>query len=76
VLRATGMQDSNRKHTLAATMPLGRDADGEVFHEDWEYASVVGMLIYLSSNSSPDIQFAVHQCARFTHSPKKSHGKQ
>ena len=34
---------------------------------------MVGMLLYLSSNSRPDIQFAVHQCARFTHSPKQSH---
>ena len=33
------------------------------------------MLLYLSSNSRPDIAFAVHQCARFTHSPKKSHGQ-
>ena len=33
------------------------------------------MLLYLSSNSRPDIQYAVHQCARFTHNPKKSHGE-
>ena len=31
------------------------------------------MLLYLSSNSRPDIQFVVHQCARFTHSPRASH---
>ena len=31
------------------------------------------MLLYLSSNSRPDIQFAVHQCARFTHAPRNSH---
>jgi hypothetical protein len=31
--------------------------------------------MYLSSNSRPDIAFAVHQCARFTHSPKASHGE-
>ncbi len=33
------------------------------------------MLLYLSSNSRPDIQFAVHQCARFTHSPRASHAQ-
>jgi hypothetical protein len=32
------------------------------------------MMMYLSSNSRPDIQFAVHQCARFTHNPKCVHG--
>ena len=29
--------------------------------------------MYLSTNSRPDITYSVHQCARFTHSPKNSH---
>jgi len=29
--------------------------------------------MYLTSNSWPDIQFAVHQCARFTYNPIASH---
>ena len=51
---------------------MGADQDGELFKADWEYASVVGMLMFLV-NTRPDIQFAVHQCARFTHNPKMSH---
>jgi hypothetical protein len=31
------------------------------------------MLMYLSTNSRPDIAFAVHQCARFTHDPRAPH---
>jgi hypothetical protein len=31
------------------------------------------MLLYVSSSTRPDIQFAVHQCARFTHNPRRSH---
>ena len=31
------------------------------------------MLLYLSSNTRPDICFSVSQVARFTHSPKQSH---
>ncbi|KAG7362125.1 hypothetical protein IV203_025791 [Nitzschia inconspicua] len=31
------------------------------------------MLIYLQSNSRPDITYAVSAAARFTHSPKRSH---
>eukprot|EP00957_Ditylum_brightwellii_P019227 1449315-Ditylum_brightwellii.AAC.1 len=39
----------------------------------WNYASVVGMLMYLTSKSSPEIAFAAHQCVRFTHCIKHSH---
>ena len=29
--------------------------------------------MYLVQNFRPDIAYAVHQCARFTHAPRKSH---
>ena len=70
VLRTTKMTDCNSKATPASTIPLGTNTDGEGFKEEWEYPSVIGMLLYLSSNSRPDIQFAVHQCARFCHNPR------
>ena len=41
--------------------------------EEWSYPSIVGMLLYLSTNTRPDITFAVSQVARFGHNPKKSH---
>jgi hypothetical protein len=41
--------------------------------ETWSYPSIVGMMLYLSTNTRPDISFAVSQVARFNHSPKKSH---
>jgi histone deacetylase 1/2 len=75
VLCTCKMQDCNAKETPAMTTPLGTDANGERWDAEWDYASVVGMLMYLCSNSRPDIQFAVHQCARFTHCPRKSHEK-
>ena len=43
--------------------------------KSWSYPSIVGMLLYLSSNTRPDVCFAVSQVARFTHSPKQSHAK-
>ena len=43
--------------------------------ESWSYPSVVGMLLYLSCNTRPDIAFSVSQVARFTHVPKQSHAK-
>jgi Reverse transcriptase (RNA-dependent DNA polymerase) len=75
IIKVLGMEECNTKSTPAGTGPIGTDASGEAFDEKWSYPQAVGMLLYLSSNSRPDIQFAVHQCARFTHFPKKSHGE-
>ena len=74
VLAAAGMEEANSAKTPASTTPVGMDKEGESFSEDWDYAAVIGMLMYLANNSRPDIAYAVHQCARFTHCPKKSHG--
>jgi hypothetical protein len=73
IIEATGMQEANGKSTPADPKTLGKDPDGKPFNEQWSYASVVGMLLYLSGNSRPDIAFAVNQAARFTHDPKDSH---
>jgi hypothetical protein len=73
VLAATGMSNCNTRGSPALSSPLGTDADGPRRKELWNYASAVGMLMYLSSNAHPEIQFSVHQCARFTHCPRASH---
>lgn len=73
IFKTTGMGEANQKHTPAEASPLGTNSEGDTMEDDWSYPSVIGMLLYLSSNSRPDIQFAVHQCARFSHNPKKSH---
>ena len=72
VFEKTGWQHISGDVTPAKEKPLGADLDGEPFQAEWEYASVVEILMFLV-NTRPDIQFAVHQCARFTHNPKKSH---
>ena len=72
-LKLVDMENCKSKDTPANVEPLGTDKYGKPFNETWSYASAVGMLLYLSSNTRPDIQFAVHQCARFTHNPKASH---
>ena len=33
----------------------------------------IGMLNFLAGSTRPDVAFAVHQCARFSAEPKKSH---
>ena len=58
----------------AKEQPLALDHNGKPFDEDYDYASVVGMLLYLV-NTRPDIQYSVHSCCRFVHSPRKSHAE-
>ena len=73
ILHTVDMVDCNGKDTPAMKSPLSSDTYGKPFKEKSEYSSVVGMLLYLCSNSRPDIQFAVHQCALFNHCPRDSH---
>ncbi len=59
-------------NTPADAAALGHDVDGKEASGSIDYASVVGMLLYLG-HSQPDISFATHQCAQYTHSPKQTH---
>ena len=76
VLESTGMEHSNGLPTPnKVDAPLGTDVNGSEAKRDWpkSYASVIGMMLYLAPNTIPDISFAVHQCARFTHNTKILH---
>ena len=73
VIEATGMSNSNAVLTPSSTSPLGSDKGGSSHNENWDYASIIGMLMYLSMNSRPDIAYAVHSCARFAHAPTVNH---
>ena len=67
VIEALGLDDgyAKGKHTPAEAKPLVKDADGEAANESFSYASVVGMLLYLSGYTRPDISYAVNCCARY-----------
>ena len=54
--------------------PLVNDKNGLPYKGKWDYRSVVGSLMYLATNSRPDLAHAVHSAARFNHDPKESHG--
>ncbi len=61
------------KHIPAKTKALVKDADGEVAHGRFSYSSVIGMLLYLSGHTCPNIVYAVNCCARYMFCPKHSH---
>lgn len=73
VLATANMTDCNGVSTPTGSTPIGTDADGPIFSETWKYRTVVGMLMYLAANTRPDIAYAVHQAARFSHAPRQSH---
>ena len=60
VLKAANMEDCNIVKTPFSPVTLGKDEYGEPFVEDWEYANIMGMLMYLSTNTRPDIAYAIH----------------
>ena len=55
ILRTCFMQDCNAKDTPASSTALGTDLLGDTFVDDFSYPSAVGMLLYLASNSRPDL---------------------
>ena len=67
------MSDCNGVDTPSTATPSENDFDGDPFTETWQYNSIIGMLMYLSANTRPDIAYAVHQAARFSHAPRHSH---
>ena len=76
IIKTTKMTDCNPNWTPTTQVPLGSDPDGELFDQvDFNYASIVGMLLYVANNTRPDITFAVSQVARFTAAPKVSHAR-
>jgi hypothetical protein len=75
IIEALGLDDGtvNGKWTPTELKPLVRDEEGKTAYGDFNYSSVVGMLLYLSGHSRPDIAYAVNSSARYMFSPKHSH---
>ena len=73
IMETTGMTECNSNRTPTTKEALSSDDHGEPMEDPWNYRSVIGMLLYLSTNTRPDISYAVSQVARFSHNPKKSH---
>ncbi len=74
IIAALGLdKNSTPCATPAEATALPKDAGGDPASGTINYASVVGMLLYLCGHTRPDLAFAVHQCARYTFAPTKRH---
>ena len=58
-----------------SSLILHADLEGEDFDQHFDYRSIIGKLNYLAKSTRADIEYAVHQCARFMSNPKRSHGQ-
>ena len=53
IIKIAGMSDCNPNWTPASTTPLGTDPKGEPMDKLWNYRSIIGMLLYLTTNTFP-----------------------
>lgn len=60
---------------LAERSSLVKDENGSDVEGDFNYVSVVDILLYFSGHTCPDITHAVNYCARYMFKPKLSHEK-
>ena len=64
---------AKNKFTPSESSPLVKDADGPAACGSFIYSSVVGMLLYPSGHTRPDIAYAANCCARYMFFPNYSH---
>ena len=50
----------NQHKTTITRDLLQEHNDAKLFSESWEYRSIVGKLVYLSKNTQPNIEYALH----------------
>jgi hypothetical protein len=72
VVKALDIADRNPKETPAEYGAFPVDKFGDSCQGVYMYVSVIGMLLYLSGHTRPNIAFAVSQCTRYKHSPQHS----
>jgi hypothetical protein len=71
ILKAMDLKNANPKDTTA-TEAVGANKQPS-FDGKYNYRSVIGMMMYLTSSTRLDCAFAIHQCAYFSHDPREAH---
>ena len=74
VLTDLSLSDSSSSKTTPSSDILGPHKDSPPFNHIFNYRSVVGKVMYLSSNTRCELSVSNHQCARFSIDPRLPHG--
>ena len=74
ILKALDLDGKKVKmHDTPVNTVLLKDDEGKTRLHDWNYRSIIGMMMFVATSTRPDIAFAVHQCAKFNTNPKRCH---
>jgi hypothetical protein len=74
-LNLLGDNVATKATPMASSKLLSLHPNSPAFDNHFDYRRVIGKLMYLEKSTRPDLAYAVHQCARFSHAPKVEHGK-
>jgi hypothetical protein len=74
ILLDLGLTESASSKQTPATEILAPFKSSPPFVDNYNYRSVLGKIMYLSSNTRCELSLANHQCARFSIDPRAPHG--
>ncbi|KAI2509575.1 hypothetical protein MHU86_4836 [Fragilaria crotonensis] len=74
ILVDLNLSDSTSSKPTPASDILGSHKDSPPFDHSFNYRSVLGKIMYLSSNTRCELSVSNHQCARFSVDPRVPHG--
>ena len=69
------MYKSSDKPTPVVKPPLAKNEGFQARKNDFYYRSVIDSLNLLTNSTRPELQFAVHQCTKFSADPKLPHNQ-
>ena len=73
ILEAFNMQTCNPRTTPAEQVPLRAAVEGETTVDKNMFASAIGSLLWLATNTRPDIAFSVQRVSRYAAKPTQAH---
>ena len=69
IINALDLKGAKGRQNPAEFGALLSDNNGNACNESFNFASIVGMLSYLSGHTRPELEFSVYQCGRYAHIP-------
>ena len=73
ILNSLGICNESKMHDTPANIILKKYKDGNGSKKEWNHSSVIAQMNFLAGSTTPDIIFAVHQCAKYIIDPNKFH---